>query len=54
LKQVKPYLLLQSIVLEKKRYTVYGRKNDFIDPLFETDKSRELIIWFNERWSENV
>ncbi|MFH5881210.1 hypothetical protein [Liberiplasma polymorphum] len=39
---------------EEKRYTVYGRKNDFTEPLFETDKSRELINWFNEGWSDNV
>jgi len=39
---------------EEKRYTVYGRKNDFLDPLFETDKSRELVNWLNEGWSDNV
>jgi hypothetical protein len=39
---------------KEKRYTVYGRKNDFIEPLFETDKSRELISWFNEGWAQNV
>jgi len=35
---------------EDKRYTVYGRKNDFLDSLFETD-SRELVKWLNEGWA---
>lgn len=35
-----------------KRYTVYGRKNDFNEPLFETDKSKELIKWLNTPWEE--
>ena len=39
---------------EEKRYTVNGRKKDFIDPLFETDESREVIKWFNEGWNGNV
>ena len=39
---------------EEKRYTVYGRRNDFSEPLFETDKSRDLIKWFNEGWESNV
>jgi hypothetical protein len=37
-----------------KKYTVYGRKNDFQKPLFETDSSRELSKWFNEGWLDNV
>ena len=37
-----------------KKYTVYGRKNDFKTPMFETDSSRELSRWFNEGWVSNV
>ena len=33
-----------------KRYTVYGRKNNFDKPLFESDSSRALVKWFNEGW----
>ncbi|QLY40192.1 hypothetical protein HF295_04665 [Hujiaoplasma nucleasis] len=33
-----------------KRYTVYGRKNHFDKPLFESDSSRELVKWLNEGW----
>ena len=36
----------------KSKYTVYGRKNDFETPLFETDKSRELVKWLNSAWEE--
>jgi hypothetical protein len=36
----------------EKRYTVYGRKNNFDNPLFESDSSRELVKWFNEGWNE--
>ena len=32
------------------RYCVYGAKNDFATPLFETDFSRELVKWLNEKW----
>lgn len=32
------------------RYCVYGTKNDFATPLFETDFSRELVKWLNEKW----
>lgn len=35
-----------------KSYTVYGRKNNFDKPLFETDSSRELSNWFNEGWEQ--
>jgi len=34
----------------EKRYTVFGKKNNFDKPLFETDSSRELSNWFNEGW----
>jgi hypothetical protein len=33
-----------------KRYTIYGRKNHFDTPLFESDSSRELVKWLNEGW----
>jgi len=36
---------------EKKRYTVYGISNVFLEPLFETDSSRELVKWLNEEVS---
>lgn len=38
----------------KKRYTVYGRRNNFDtdNPLFETDSSRELVKWFNTAWED--
>ena len=36
----------------KKKYTVYGRKNDFEGALFETDKSRELVKWLNTPWED--
>lgn len=36
----------------EKRYTVYGKKNNFDKPLLETDSSRELTKWFNEGWCE--
>ena len=32
------------------KYCVYGRKNDFKEPLFECDKVNELVKWFNETW----
>ncbi|MCK9577777.1 MAG: hypothetical protein M0R51_17860 [Clostridia bacterium] len=35
---------------EKHRYVVYGRKNGFDVPLFESDSSRELVKWFNTPW----
>jgi hypothetical protein len=34
----------------EKCYTVYGKKNNFKTPLFETHSSRELSNWFNEGW----
>lgn len=37
---------------EKHRYVVFGRKNDFDSPLFETDSSRELVKWLNTPWEE--
>ena len=36
----------------KHKYTVYGKKNNFDTPLFETDKSRELVKWLNSPWEE--
>lgn len=39
---------------EEKRYTVYGKKNDFDTSLFDTDSSKELVSWFNEGWQDNV
>lgn len=35
-----------------KKYTVFGKKNNFVKPLFETDSIKELIKWFNEGWDE--
>jgi len=39
---------------EEKRYIVYGKKNDFDTPLFNTDSIKELVSWFNEGWQDNV
>jgi hypothetical protein len=39
---------------EERRYTVYGKKNDFVTPLFNTDSIKELVSWFNEGWQDNV
>lgn len=39
---------------EEKRYTVYGKKNDFDTSLFNTDSIKELVSWFNEGWQDNV
>jgi hypothetical protein len=39
---------------EEKRYTVYGKKNDFDTPLFNTHSIKELVSWFNEGWQDNV
>ena len=36
----------------KHKFTVYGRKNEFRESLFETDSQRELIKWLNEGWEE--
>lgn len=36
----------------KHRYTVYGRKNNFDEPLFECDDSRELVKWLNKKWED--
>ncbi len=44
------YTVQISSPWEKHRYTVYGIKNVFQDPLFETDSLRELVKWFNEGW----
>lgn len=33
-------------------YVVYGRKNDFQTPLFQTNYSRELVKWLNMPWEE--
>ena len=32
------------------KFTVYGRKNEFKEPLFRTDSQKELIKWLNESW----
>ena len=34
-----------------KKYTVYGRVNNFEKLLFETDSSKDLVNWFNEGWT---
>jgi len=39
---------------EEKRYTVYGKRNDFDTPLLNTDSIKALVKWFNEGWLENV
>lgn len=39
---------------EEKRYTVYGRQNDFDTPLLNTDSIKELVKWFNQGWADNV
>lgn len=36
----------------EKKYTVFGKKNNFVKPLFDTDSSKELVKWFNEGWNE--
>ena len=35
---------------EEKRYTVYGKRNDFDAPLLNTDSIKVLVKWFNEGW----
>ena len=35
---------------EEKRYTVYGKRNDFDTPLLNTDSIKVLVKWFNEGW----
>ncbi len=37
-----------------KRYTVWGKRNDFKERLFETDSSRNLVKWLNEEWNDYV
>jgi len=39
---------------EEKRYTVYGKRNDFDAPLLNTDSIKVLVKWFNEGWADNV
>ena len=39
---------------EEKRYTVYGKRNDFDTPLLNTDSIKALVKWFNEGWGDNV
>ena len=34
------------------KYTVFGTKNDFVKPLFETNSSKVLVKWFNEGWDD--
>jgi len=36
----------------EKKYTVFGKKNNFEKPLFETNLVKELVVWLNEGWSE--
>lgn len=38
---------------EDKRYTVYGISNVFFKPLLETDSSRELVKWLNDKGANN-
>ncbi len=35
---------------DESNYVVYGRKNDFIEPLFKCNNSRELVKWLNTPW----
>ena len=32
---------------EDTRFVVYGKEDFFINPIFKTDKQRELVKWFN-------
>ena len=34
----------------KHKFAVFGRKNEFKEPLFESDSQRELVKWLNEGW----
>ena len=34
----------------KHKFTVYGRRNEFKEPLFESDSQRELVKWLNAAW----
>jgi len=36
----------------EKKYTVFGKKNNFDKLLFETNLGKELVVWLNEGWSE--
>lgn len=38
--------------IREKRYTVWGKKNNFAEPLLETNYSKELVKWFNKSWDE--
>lgn len=38
--------------ISEKRYTVWGKKNNFAEPLLETNYSKELVKWFNKSWDE--
>ena len=40
----------------KSKYTVFERLDGPLlkKPIFETDKSRELVKWFNEGWTKHV
>ena len=38
---------------ENARYTVYGRKNGFKEPLFKTQSLKELVKWINSSWEAN-
>ena len=33
-----------------RRYTVFGKINDFETPLFESDTVKELVNWLNNPW----
>lgn len=32
------------------KFTVYGRRNEFKEPLFGSDSQRELVKWLNAAW----
>lgn len=40
-----------TVVLNDKRenfkYCIYGRENNFLKPLFETDSTKEIVNYFN-------
>lgn len=45
--------VIYTVVIDDKRnnfkYIVYGIENDFKKPLFETNKSKELVNWLNNK-----
>lgn len=34
------------------KFSVFGRRNQFKEPLFETDSQRDLVKWLNTPWEE--